>query len=84
MKNFGIEVGQVCHHKDEDRLDDPNLVRETGDETGGEAPNDADDSASNRHHNEGRKTRQDLRVGDPRSAHFAVRLEHVVQHLRQK
>ena len=83
MEDLGVEVAEVGHDEDEDGLDDAHLVREAGNQPRGEAPDDADDRAADRHHEEGREARQQIRGQDVTGAHLCVRLEHVVQHLEQ-
>lgn len=57
MEDFSVQVSQIAHDKNENRLDDPNVVGETGNETGEEAPNNADQRATDRNHNERSETR---------------------------
>ena len=87
MEDFRIQVSQVAHDEDEDGLNDADVVGETGDETGEEAPDDADQSAANCDDEEGGKAGQNVRVLDIFHTHADVSVEHVVQHLngpRQK
>lgn len=78
MEDFSVQVSQIAHHENEDGLDDANVVGKTGDETREEAPNDANKSTANRHHNKGGETRQNVGVFDVFLAHADVGVEHVV------
>ena len=81
MEDLGVEVGQVAHDEDEDGLDDAHVVGEARDESGEEAPDDADRRAAQRHHQKVGQPRQHVRGADVLLAHADVRVEHVVQHL---
>lgn len=83
MENFSIEVSQVAHDKNKDGLDDTDVIGESGNKAGQEAPNNAYQRTSKGHHKEGGKTRQNIRVFDIILAHTHVGVEHVVQHLNR-
>lgn len=82
MEDFSVEVRQIAHDENEDRLDNSDVVREAGHESSEEAPDDADQSAANCHDEEGSKTGQYVRVFDVFHAHADVLVEHIVQHLK--
>lgn len=52
MEHLSIQVREISHNKDEDRLNDPDLVREPGDQAGREAPYDAYTSPADGHDEE--------------------------------
>lgn len=78
MEDFSIQVSQIAHNKNEDGLDDTHMVGKTSDETREEAPNDADKSTTERNHNKGGETRQNVGVFDVFLAHTNVGVKHVV------
>lgn len=78
MKDFSIQVSQVAHDKDEDGLDDTDVVGKASNETRKEAPNDADKCTTERNHNEGGETGQNICIFDIFLAHTHVGVEHVV------
>lgn len=53
MKNLGVEISQVRHDEYEDGLDHANLMGESRNETGGEAPYHPYYRPTDRHDEEG-------------------------------
>lgn len=82
VEDLRAEVCQVRHHEYEDGLDHAHLMSEPGHKASGETPNYTYERAADCHHQERGQARQHVRVDDPRRAHLAVRLEHVIEHLR--
>ena len=60
VEDFSIQVSQIAHNKNEDGLDDTHLVGKTSEETREEAQNDADECTTERNHNKGGETRQNV------------------------
>lgn len=84
MEDLSIEVGQVRHDEDEDGLYDSDLVCVPSDEACKEAPQDANDSATKRHHKERSKSHHEIYTQNVAGTHLRVGLEQVIQHLQQK
>lgn len=84
MENLSIEVGQVRHDEDEDGFYDSDLICVSSDEACQEAPQDANDGATKRHHKEWSKSRREVYIQNVAGTHLRVGLEHMIQHLQQK
>lgn len=84
MESLGAEVGEVCHDKDEDGFDHPDMICKPGHEAGEEAPYDPDRSSSKCDNREGGYSLYDFHPSDLNSLsiHLGVVFEHVVKHLR--
>lgn len=83
MEDLSIEVGQISHDKDEDGFYNSDPVREPGDKTCKETPEDANDGATKRHHKEWSKSSQNVCIQDVVGAHVCVELKHVIQNLQK-
>ena len=80
VEYFSIEVGQVAHDENKDGLDDAHVIREPSHKPSQEAPNDADERPTQRHHQKRRESRQDVLVPDILWTQLHVSIEHIVQH----
>ena len=79
MEYLSAEVGQVGHCEDKHRLQDWSVVGEPGHEARHVAPDDADDCATARHHNEAGESFANVSHVDVLLLNLHVGLEHVVQ-----
>ncbi len=56
VEDFRVQISQVAHDEDENGLDNTNVIGEARDETSKEAPDDADQGATDGHNKEGGET----------------------------